>query len=49
LNKDNIKKDYKIGHLNHAAKEFNDILEDRNVIANDYKNANKALHEKNKK
>lgn len=49
LNKDNIKKDKKIEQLNYAAKEFYDILEDRNIIANDYKNANKSLYEKNKK
>lgn len=49
MNKDNIKKDKKIEQLSHASKEFYDILEDRNVIANDYKNANKSLHDKNKK
>jgi len=35
--------------LNHASKEFFDILEDRNVIATEYKSANKSLYEKNKK
>lgn len=49
MNKDNIKKDKKIEQLNNATKEFYDILEDRNIIANDYKNANKSLYEKNKK
>jgi len=49
LNKDIIKKDRKIEQLNKASNEFYDILEDRNFIASDYKNANKLLHDKNKK